>query len=90
METKIRGYTIYRHLYGYLCHDGFNYDDLGWYRLEDIAKKGVSPVWFKTKTEAANWRQRLPLSKKGWFGAEETEVREIGIRIRTEAHLEWD
>jgi len=90
MKTVIKAYCVYRQLYGYLCYDGFHYDDLGWYRQDEIPAKGVSILWFRTKKEADCWRNRLPMNKKGWFGVCDTETKEVRLTIETGGDLIWD
>ena len=90
MKITIQAYCVFRKYYGYLCHDGLNMDDLGWYFQIDIPKKGVSLVWFKTKAEADCWRNRLPITKKGWFGQCATETKPVKLTMEMGVDASWE
>ncbi len=89
MTIEFETYVVYRPFYGYLCHDGYNYDDLGWYELDKMKTGEAIPVRFRTRKDADMWRNRLPFSKKGWFGQVDSKVVKMKMTIETEGGCIW-
>lgn len=80
METvKYTLYVVYRKFYGYLFQDRDSQIGYSFKRMEEGIGSCLPLVYFRSKSEASNWRRLIPDYARLWFGDCETSIRKFEV-----------